>query len=125
MGRGNHFRPLVRSDTTITKAQLIQKESTISVLSRIRWLLMKQLAIRLGYQRTIAKSLVIAALPATAVVCFALTASAADEDFSTLTKRLQTEKPKFAKRQQALLAERYDLADRPAKGTTMWRGKPV
>jgi len=60
-----------------------------------------------------------------AVVCFALTASAADEDFPTLTKRLQAEKPKFAKRQQALLAERYDLADRPAKGTAMSGGKPV
>jgi len=77
----------------------------MSVWSRIRWFL--------------------AALPATAVVCFALTASAADEDFPTLTKRLQAEKPKFAKRQQALLAERYDLADRPAKGTAMSRGKPV
>jgi cytochrome c peroxidase len=47
------------------------------------------------------------------------------EDFTTLTKRLQAEKPKFAQRQQALLAERYDLADRPAKGTAMSRGKPV
>src|ERR1700675_1015703 len=77
----------------------------MSVWCRIRWFL--------------------AAFPATAVVCFALTASAADEDFPTLTKRLQAEKPKFAKRQQALLAERYDLADRPAKGTAMSRGKPV
>ena len=77
----------------------------MSVSSRIRWFL--------------------AALPATTVVCFALTASAADEDFPTLTKRLQAEKPKFAKRQQVLLAERYDLADRPAKGTAMSRGKPV
>jgi cytochrome c peroxidase len=67
----------------------------------------------------------LAALPATAVVCFALTAWAADEDFPTLTKRLQAEKPSFAERQQALLAERYDLADRPAKGTAMSRGKPV
>jgi len=67
----------------------------------------------------------IAALPATAVICFALTASAADEDFPTLTKRLQAEKPKFAQRQQALLAARYDLADRPAKFTAMSRGKPV
>jgi cytochrome c peroxidase len=65
------------------------------------------------------------ALLATAVACFALTAAAADEDFATLTKRLQAEKPKFAKRQQALLAERYDLADRPAKETAMSRGKPV
>jgi cytochrome c peroxidase len=61
----------------------------------------------------------------TAVACFALTALAADEDFHTLIKRLQAEKPTFAKRQQALLAERYDLADRPAKGTAMSRGKPV
>src|SRR6202795_3296569 len=77
----------------------------MSVWCRIRWFL--------------------AAFPATAVVCFALTASAADEDFPTLTKRLQAEKPTFAKRQQALLAERYDLADRPAKGTAMSRRKPV
>lgn len=47
------------------------------------------------------------------------------EDFPTLTKRLQAEKPKFSQRQQALLAQRYDLADRPAKGTVMSRGKPV
>src|ERR1700687_843341 len=67
----------------------------------------------------------LAALSATVVVCFALSASAADEDFLTLTKRLQAEKPQFAKRQQALLEERYDLADRPAKGTAMSGGKPV
>jgi hypothetical protein len=66
----------------------------MSFRSRIRWLL--------------------AALPATAIVCFALTASAVDEDFPALVKRLQAEKPTFAKRQQALLAERYDLANRPA-----------
>jgi cytochrome c peroxidase len=82
-----------------------QKEPAMSVWSRIRW--------------------VLAAWPATAIVCFALTGSAAGEDFSTLTKRLQAEKPTFAKRQQALLAERYDLADRPARGTAMSRGKPV
>lgn len=77
----------------------------MSILSRIRWFL--------------------AGLPAAAVVGFALTASTAEEDFPTLTKRLQAEKAKFAKRQQALLAERYDLADRPDKGTAMSRGKPV
>ncbi len=77
----------------------------MSVFSQIRWLL--------------------SAVPGAAVVCFALTASATDEDFSTLTKRLQAEKPKFAQRQQALLAARYDLADRPAKSTVMSRGKPV
>ena len=67
----------------------------------------------------------LAVLLATAVAGFALTASAADEDFPTLARRLQAEKAKFAKRQEALLAERYDLADRPAKATAMSRGKPV
>ncbi|MDO8988531.1 MAG: cytochrome B6 [Sideroxyarcus sp.] len=61
----------------------------------------------------------------TAVACLAPGMASADEDFTSLTKRLQTEKPKFAQRQQAMLAERYDLADRPAKGTTMSRGKAV
>ncbi len=51
--------------------------------------------------------------------------SAAEEDFATLVKRLQKEKPAFAKRHKELLAERYDLADRPAKGVTMSRDKPV
>ena len=67
----------------------------------------------------------LAILPVTTFVCFTLTASAADEDFAALTKRLQAEKPKFSERQQALLAKRYDLADRPVKGTVMARGKPV
>jgi cytochrome c peroxidase len=75
------------------------------VWSRIRWFL--------------------AALPATAAVCFALTAAAADEDLPALIKRLQAEKPTFATRQQSLLAQRYDLADRSASGTTMSRGKAV
>ncbi len=77
----------------------------MSVWSRIRWFL--------------------AVLPAMALVYSAPTASADDEDFDTLTKRLQAEKPKFAKRQQALLEARYDLADRPARATSMSRGKPV
>ena len=67
----------------------------------------------------------LAAWPATAVVCSAQTASVVGEDFAALTRRLQAEKPVFAKRQQALLAERYDLADRPARGTAMSRGKAV
>src|SRR5881628_1376511 len=50
---------------------------------------------------------------------------AAEENFSALVSRLQQEKPTFAKRQQALLAERYDMADRPAGGVTMSKGKPV
>jgi len=53
------------------------------------------------------------------------TTAAEDVDFSALVKRLQQEKPEFAKRHQALLAERYELADRAAPGVTMSRGKPV
>ncbi len=58
-------------------------------------------------------------------VCGVGSVSAAEEDFMSLVKRLQQEKPEFAKRHQALLAERYDLADRPASGVTMSGGKPV
>jgi cytochrome c peroxidase len=65
------------------------------------------------------------ALCAVAVLVTGAPAPAADEDFPTLVKRLQAEKPKFAKRQQAMLAERYDLTDRPAKGMAMSRGKPI
>jgi cytochrome c peroxidase len=50
---------------------------------------------------------------------------AAEETFSALVSRLQQEKPTFARRQQDLLAERYDLSNRPAAGVTMSRGKPV
>lgn len=52
-------------------------------------------------------------------------ALAADDDFASLVKRLQMEKPEFAKRHQTLLNERYDLSDRPAPGVTMSKGKPV
>lgn len=54
-----------------------------------------------------------------------VTTSAAEEDFPSLVKRLQKDKPVFAKRQQDLLTERYDLADHPAAGVKMSRGKPV
>jgi cytochrome c peroxidase len=66
---------------------------------------------------------IITELLVAAVVCLSLTATAADEDFSALTKRMQADKPKFAQRQQALLGDRYDLADRPAKSASMSRGK--
>jgi cytochrome c peroxidase len=65
------------------------------------------------------------ALPIAAAVGFALAAAAAEESFDALVKRLQSEKPTFAKRQQSLLAARYDLANRPAPGVLMSRGKPV
>ncbi|MDO8528070.1 MAG: cytochrome B6 [Deltaproteobacteria bacterium] len=77
----------------------------MSIWFRIRWLLVVLLAV--------------------ALVGFALTVKSANEDFPALTKRLQAEKPKFAKRQQTLLTERYDLTDRPAKEMVMSRGKPV
>lgn len=64
-------------------------------------------------------------LLAPALVCCALGVAAADEDFTTLTKRLQTEKPKFVQRQQVLLAQRYDLSDRPSGTAAMSRGKPL
>lgn len=50
---------------------------------------------------------------------------AADETFAALVERTQKEKPQFADRQQKLLAERYDLANRPAAGVTMSRSKAV
>ena len=65
------------------------------------------------------------AFVAALLVSAAVAVAAADEDFATLVKRLQTEKPAFAERHKKLLAERYDLADRPAQGVTMARGKPV
>ena len=51
--------------------------------------------------------------------------AAAAEDFPTLTRRLVNEKPGFATRQQTMLAERYELANRPTGGTAMSRGKPL
>ncbi len=57
--------------------------------------------------------------------CGTVGAQTAPEDFASLVKRLQLEKPDFAKRHQALLAERYDLVDHPAPGVSMSGGKPV
>src|SRR5690606_5199874 len=47
------------------------------------------------------------------------------EDFESIRKRLTGEKEKFERRQRELLERRYDLSDRPAKGVTMTRGKPI
>jgi cytochrome c peroxidase len=47
------------------------------------------------------------------------------EPFESIMKRMKAEKPAVMKRQMDLLEKRYDLADRPAKGVTMSRGKPV
>lgn len=47
------------------------------------------------------------------------------EDFSSVVKRMSDAKDGLMKRQQALLEERYDLANRPAQGVTMSKGKAV
>ena len=59
------------------------------------------------------------------VLCATLIGATAQEDFNALVRRLQQEKPQFARRQQTMLAQRYDLNDRAAPGVTMSRGKPV
>ena len=47
------------------------------------------------------------------------------EDFQTTVKRMEAAKPQVIERQMKLLTERYDLGNRPARGVTMSRGKPV
>jgi cytochrome c peroxidase len=47
------------------------------------------------------------------------------EDFKSIMDRLAAEKPAVMKRHAALLEARYDLANRPASGVRMARGKPV
>ncbi len=47
------------------------------------------------------------------------------EGFASVMARMKAEKPKVMKRHAALLNERYDLSSRPAKGVTMFRGKPI
>jgi cytochrome c peroxidase len=59
------------------------------------------------------------------VLCCITGAAYSAETFTELVARLQKEKPAFAKRHQDLLAERYDLSNRPATGVTMSRNKPV
>jgi cytochrome c peroxidase len=47
------------------------------------------------------------------------------QDFATIMARMKAAKAEVEKRQADLLQERYDLSNRPAKGVTMSRGKPV
>ena len=47
------------------------------------------------------------------------------EPFAAIMARMSAAKPAIQKRQSDLLAERYDLADRPAQCATMSRGKPL
>ena len=48
-----------------------------------------------------------------------------EEPFEIIEQRMTDAKPAVMQAHQAFLAERYDLADRPASGVTMTRGKPV
>lgn len=50
---------------------------------------------------------------------------AIEEDFATTMRRMQAQRAEIEQRHAALLRERYDLTDRPAKGVTMSRGKPL
>ncbi len=47
------------------------------------------------------------------------------EDFAAIMARMRAAKPDVMKRQMDLLNQRYDLSNRPAKGVTMSRGKPI
>ena len=47
------------------------------------------------------------------------------EPFDSIMARWKAAKPEIMKRQMDLLSARYDLSDRPAKGLTMSRGKPI
>lgn len=48
-----------------------------------------------------------------------------EEDLATVMARMKAAKPGIEKRQAELLRQRYDLADKPAPGVAMSRGKPV
>ncbi|MEW6324425.1 MAG: cytochrome B6, partial [Nitrospirota bacterium] len=47
------------------------------------------------------------------------------EPFDAIMARMKAAKPAIMARQRALLEARYDLGNHPAKGETMFRGKPV
>jgi cytochrome c peroxidase len=47
------------------------------------------------------------------------------EPFDSIVARWKAAKPEIMKRQMELLSARYDLSDRPVKGVTMSRGKPI
>jgi cytochrome c peroxidase len=51
--------------------------------------------------------------------------SVTEDDFRTVMARMRAAKAGIEQRQQALLAARYDLGDRPVAGATMSRGKPI
>src|SRR5262245_7929402 len=65
------------------------------------------------------------ALAALALASFGAGPSSAEESFENLVMRLTAGKPQFAQRQQNLLKERYDLANKPVEALTMPRGRAV
>jgi cytochrome c peroxidase len=69
--------------------------------------------------------LVLLAAVAAAPAGLALFAAEPPESFAAVVSHMKAAKPEIEKRQAALLAARYDLADRPAAGVKMSRGKPV
>src|SRR2546427_7260412 len=48
-----------------------------------------------------------------------------EEDFQTVLAKMRAAKPGLTRRQQEMLAARYDLEDRPVAGATMSKGKAV
>jgi cytochrome c peroxidase len=50
---------------------------------------------------------------------------AAKDDFAAVMAKMKAAKPGIEKAHADLLKARYDLSDRPAKGATMSRGKPI
>ena len=46
-------------------------------------------------------------------------------DFAAVMQKMVAEKPAIMQKAKQLLADRYDLSDRPAKGVQMSRGKAV
>jgi cytochrome c peroxidase len=48
-----------------------------------------------------------------------------EEKFDVVLARMSADKPKVMKRQMDLLAERYDVGNRPAQGAKMSRSKPI
>ncbi len=75
-------------------------------------------------KNSVRHSLLLIAIAFIATLFFSSLA-AAEEDFNSLVKRLEAEKPGFSKRQQSMLSERYDLSNKKIDGVAMSRGKPV
>src|SRR5213594_2295611 len=89
-----------------------------------------------GYVVSLAAGLVIAGAAIGSVAMRTRAAEGADprassymqvteEDFRTVLARMRAAKAGIEKRQQDLLAARYDLGDRPVAGATMSRGKAI